>query len=364
VPSAILLLDHDERIVLANPQVRTVFGYGPDELLGQHAGSILPASWSQQRQERAEDVSDVIAAASGEERLVHRKDGTSVPVEISMNPLETADGTYWLVSIVDVSERSRLMQATARQRAELAHLSRVATLGALSGSLAHELNQPLAAILSNAQAAQRFLVQKEPRLDQVSEILADIVKNDRRAASVIQRLRALLKKEETQMRPVELNDLALDAIRLMHSDFVSRGIEVETHFADNLPQVNGDRVQLQQVLLNFLLNGCEAMEVTSGARRIAVTTRSSGSAGSRLMVSDRGHGISRERLAQIFEPFVTTKSQGLGLGLAICRSIIEAHGGKIWAANNDAGGATLTFELPAAHSTVTTDNTDADRVRS
>ena len=163
-------------------------------------------------------------------------------------------------SIVDVSVRRASEQAAARQRNELAHLSRVSMLGALSGSLAHELNQPLTAILSNAQAAQRFLAQTPPRLDQVNDIIADIVKNDKRAALVIQRLRSLLKKDVSEHVPVDINETVQDALRLMQSDLLSRGVEIVTDFGGNLPLVSADRIQLQQVILNFVVNGCEAME--------------------------------------------------------------------------------------------------------
>src|SRR5262249_48013536 len=154
-----------------------------------------------------------------------------------------------------------------------AHLSRVGILGALSGSLAHELNQPLTAILSNAQAAQRFLAQSPPRFDQVKEIIDDIVKNDRRAATVIQRLRALLKKEDSQHGPVDVNDVVRESLRLMHSDLVDRHVEVNVECDEALPVVRGDRVQLSQIMLNFVVNGCEAMDSREGGRQILVRTR-------------------------------------------------------------------------------------------
>ena len=196
-------------------------------------------------------------------------------------------------------------------------------LGALSGSLAHELNQPLTAILSNAQAAQRFLAQTPPRLDQVAEIIDDIVKNDRRAATVIQRLRALLKKEDAEHRPVDVNEIVQDSLRLMHSDLLSRRVEVIADYDADLPLVSADRVQLSQVMLNFVMNGCEAMEDAKGSRRLLVRTRRAPSGNVEVTVGDRGPGIEPADLEGIFEPFITTKLHGVGLGLAICRTIVD-----------------------------------------
>jgi C4-dicarboxylate-specific signal transduction histidine kinase len=275
-----------------------------------------------------------------------RKDGAEIPVEAALSPMPAEDGLFVLVSVVDITERRRIERAGARQRDELAHLSRVAMLGELSGSLAHELNQPLTAILSNAQAAQRFLAQSPPRIDKLAEILADIVKSDHRAGAVIQRLRSLLKKEEAQRHPLDLNDVVEESLHLMRSDLMNRQVVVSTDL-DALPVVSGDRNQLQQVLLNFVMNGCDAMEGQEADRRLLVRTRANAQGNVEVTVADRGAGIPLEDLERIFEPFVTTKASGLGLGLAICKSIVEAHGGRLWATNNADCGATLHFELPA-----------------
>ena len=283
---------------------------------------------------------------AGRELYARRQDGSEVPVEVSLSPMQTPRGSFVLASIVDVSIRRASEQAAARQRNELAHLSRVSMLGALSGSLAHELNQPLTAILSNAQAAQRFLAHTPPRLDQVNDIIADIVKNDKRAALVIQRLRSLLKKDVSEHVPLEVNETVQDALRLMQSDLVSRGVDVVTDFGANLPLVSADRVQLQQVILNFVVNGCEAMEDLESKPLLVVRTHRADSGNVEITVADRGSGISEDQLAGVFEPFVTTKPHGMGLGLAICRTIVESHGGRIWATNNTDQGATLHFELP------------------
>ena len=264
--------------------------------------------------------------------------------------MATEKGSFVLASVVDITERMNAERTTARQRDELAHLSRVAMLGELSGSLAHELNQPLTAILSNAQAAQRFLKHDPPRLDKIDEILADIVSSDHRAGAVIQRLRMLLRKEEAHRRMLDVNDVVVDALHLMRSDLVHRQVIVGTDLDPALPRVSGDQSQLQQVLLNYVINGCDAMDGQEGDRRLLVRTRTTARGGVEVAVADRGTGILPADLERVFEPFVTTKAHGLGLGLSICRSIVEAHGGAVWASNNADRGATLHFELPAKSS--------------
>jgi C4-dicarboxylate-specific signal transduction histidine kinase len=219
-------------------------------------------------------------------------------------------------------------------------------LGELSGSLAHELNQPLTAILSNAQAAQRFLAQSPPRVDKLAEILVDIVKSDHRAGAVIQRLRSLLRKEAPEHHPLDVNELVEESLRLMRSDFLNRQVVVRSELAPALPAVSGDRNQLQQVLLNLFINGCDAMAGHGAPRRLLVRTLEVANGNVEISVADEGAGIPSADLERIFEPFVTTKSNGLGLGLVICRSIVEAHGGRLWATNNADRGATLRCDLP------------------
>ncbi len=350
VPNAILLVNGNGMITLANAQAENVFGYQRAELVAKPVEMLIPQrlriSHAGLRDAYAGDP-QTRAMGAGRELFACRKDGGEVPVEVALSPMPTKDGLFVLVSVVDVTDRRNVERATARQRDELAHLSRVAMLGELSGSLAHELNQPLTAILSNAQAAQRFLAQSPPRFDKLAEILADIVRSDHRAGAVIQRLRSLLRKEESQRHALDINEVVEESMRLMRSDFLSRQVVVSTDLADVVPAVSGDRNQLQQVLLNFVINGCDAMDGQDADRQMLVRTRTTADGSVEIAVVDRGAGIPLAELDRIFEPFVTTKATGMGLGLAICRSIVEAHGGRLWATNNADRGATLHCELPA-----------------
>ena len=250
---------------------------------------------------------------------------------------------------IDITARKQAELEVQQQRGELAHLSRVTMLGELSGSLAHELNQPLTAILSNAQAAQRFLAHDNADLNEVRDILADIVAEDKRAGEVIRRLRLLLKKGEVQHQPFDLNEAVREVLKLVRSDLVNQGVAVHTELAPALPAVNADRVQLQQVLLNLVMNACDAMAGgPAGDHKLIIRTGLAGNEGIRVSVADRGVGLAPDNLEKVFEPFFTTKVQGMGLGLSVCRTIITAHGGKLWAANNPERGATFHFTLPAS----------------
>ena len=252
---------------------------------------------------------------------------------------------------IDVTERRASEAEVLLQRDELAHLSRVTMLGELSGSLAHELNQPLTAILSNAQAAQRHLANPAPDLAEVREILGDIVSEDKRAGEVIRRLRLLLRKGEVSHQALDVSEVVGDVMKITHSDLVNRSVAATVEAEAQLPAVAGDRVQLQQVLLNLVVNACDAMAdgASSDERRLTVRVGRDEAGGVRVSVTDRGHGIPAERVGRLFEPFFTTKAHGIGLGLAVCRTIVEAHGGKIWAENNaEAPGATFHLRIPAA----------------
>ena len=250
---------------------------------------------------------------------------------------------------LDITAGKQAEQELHERRDELAHLSRAAMLGELSGSLAHELNQPLTAILSNAQAAEHYLAEDAPDLAQVREILADVVAEDERAGEVIRRLRFLLKKGEVQQQTVDVNEVVIEVLKLARSDLTSHGVTVDTALASDLGAIRGDGVQIQQVLLNLVMNGCDAMaDNVAKDRRLTVRTLSAGGAGVRIEVSDVGRGLPEGGAERAFERYFTTKAHGLGLGLSVCLTIITAHGGTLGAANNAGRGATFHFTLPLA----------------
>jgi signal transduction histidine kinase len=247
----------------------------------------------------------------------------------------------------DVTERKSAEAQAELQREELAHIMRVAALGELSGGIAHELSQPLAAILANAQAAQMLLADKKH--DDVAEILADIVEEDSRAGQVIHRLRRLLKKGEHESALIDLNEKVTSTLELLHSELVSRKIRVETALKPDLPPISGDPVQLQQVLLNLMMNAMEAMASAPASRRmLSVGTRTTEEDCVEVSIRDHGPGMSPDALKRIFEPFFTTKDRGLGLGLSICSTIVTSHRGRLTLANANDGGAAAVVSLPIA----------------
>ncbi len=235
-----------------------------------------------------------------------------------------------------------------RLRQDLAHVGRVSTMGELTASLAHELNQPLTAILSNAQAAQRILHSDGADLAEIREILGDIVEDDKRAGEVIHRLRGFLRKAPLEVSTLDVGELVSQVARLVSRDAIIRNVAIRLDLAVGLPPVGGDRVQLQQVVLNLLMNGLDAMrESSSGERALVLRTFMAGPASVVVAVEDSGGGIEAADLGHVFHAFYTTKPDGLGMGLAIARSIVEAHGGRLDARNNPEGGTTFSFTLPA-----------------
>lgn len=249
---------------------------------------------------------------------------------------------------LDQTARRTMEDETRRQRIELAHLARAATLSELSGALAHELNQPLASILANAEAGQFLLAQDSPNLGEIKAILDDIAAEDQRAAEVIRRLRALLRRGEPEPQILDCNALVQGVLTLLRGDLADRGVTVNLDLRPEMPRVHADRVLLEQVLLNLITNACDAMAATPPTeRRLSISTDSTPD-GVRFTLADTGQGLPTEEAADIFDAFVTTKPQGLGMGLAIARSVTTAHRGRLWAEPNPGGGACFHLILPTA----------------
>jgi signal transduction histidine kinase len=249
--------------------------------------------------------------------------------------------------LVQRTRRRRAELELQRNREQLAHVTRLSTAGELTASIAHELNQPLGAILSNAEAAEMFLNAKPPAMDEVRDILADIRKDDQRASEVIRRMRSLLRKQEMAPKSIEINEAVEEVLNMLSSDAVSRKVAIKFERTANLPRVWCDSVHLQQVVLNLVLNGMEAMADLPEEKSQVVVRTGPGTNGTvKVAVADSGPGIPADRLPKVFEPFFTTKKEGMGMGLSIARTIVEAHRGQIWAENNSGAGATFYFTVP------------------
>ena len=285
---------------------------------------------------------------SMEKRFLH-KDGRDVWVNLTVTMVRDVSGKpRWFVSVVeDITEKKQTEAEIQQVREEYIHIARVSAMGELTASLAHELKQPLAAIRSNAQAALRFLAVDKPDLDEFREILADIVEDDRRADMVIAKLRALMQKGKTETFKLNLNDVIQDTRPLINSYGIVKNISQTYELDARLLPISGDRIQLQQVLINLVLNSSEAFSAEEAVvRTITVSTRQHDAESVLVSVSDNGQGIPETVLGHLFEPFYTTKSKGLGMGLAICRSIVAEHGGRLWAENRPEGGAVFCFTIP------------------
>jgi len=328
-----------------------LFGFAPDEALSFE--EVIQRIHPDDREILERGVRGVMADQShyvGECRVV-LPDGTRRWIVLRGRVFQDSHGkpARMMGAATDITDRKQSELEIGQQRNELAHLSRVNMLGELAGSLAHELNQPLTAILSNAQAAQRFLAHDQADLNEVRDILTDIVSEDKRAGEVIRRLRLLLKKSDVHHQPLSVNQVVQEVLKLVRSDLVNQGVVVQTELAPDLPVSYSDRVQLQQVLINLVLNACDAMASgPAGGRKLIIRTALAKGEGICVSVADVGVGLAHDMLETIFEPFFTTKEHGMGLGLSVCRSIITAHGGKLWASNNPGRGATFHFTLPVS----------------
>jgi C4-dicarboxylate-specific signal transduction histidine kinase len=229
----------------------------------------------------------------------------------------------------------------------LAHANRVATMGQLTGSIAHEVNQPIAATLTNAQAALRWLGAQSPNLEEVRQALNSIVTDANRAGEVIGRIRTLIRKAPRRKDRIDVNDAVREVIELTRGEVIKNAVSVHTELADGLPLIEGDRVEVQQVILNLIMNAIEAMSGMSGrARELRIASCQPGPNRMLVAVTDLGPGLAPDCLERVFDSFYTTKPGGLGLGLSICRSIIEAHGGRLWASANVPRGAIFQFIVP------------------
>ncbi|CDY77192.1 Signal transduction histidine kinase [Caballeronia glathei] len=258
-------------------------------------------------------------------------------------------GTEYVGALMDITETKVAQEALARSTAELAHVTRITMLGELAASIAHEVTQPIAAIVTNGDASLRWLNRPSPDLMEVQQSITQMIRDAKRASDVIQQIRSMAKKRDPLPATLDLNEIVEQSIELVRRELDRHRVHVEIDFMTPSLAVCCDRVQLQQVLINLIMNGAQAMGDSGGPRRVRIATRRFDELHAQIVVQDSGTGISEENASRLFAAFFTTKAEGMGIGLSICRSIVEAHGGRIWAESPEEGGAMLLFTLPIAH---------------
>ena len=351
VPEAVVMVDRDSRITRVNPAFTTIFGYTAAEAIGRRTADLITPDDLQEEVEslmhRMVQTGDVFAV----ETVRRHKNGTRVPVSLICVPLSASgSGPAGYVIYRDISETRRLQDEQRRYHAiqlELAHANRIATLGQLSASIAHELNQPLTGILTNCGTCLRMLTSDPQNLDGAQEAVRRTMRDGHRASEVTTRLRALFEKKESASESVDLNEATQEVIALSIGDLRNSKVVVRTELASDLQLVTGDRVQLQQVVLNLLRNAVDAMNaVDDRPRDLLIRTEREEADWVRLSVTDTGVGFDSQTREKLFEAFYSTKTDGMGVGLSVSRSIIENHQGRLWAVLNDGPGATFSFAVP------------------
>jgi PAS domain S-box-containing protein len=348
VPVGVGLIDSHRRYVATNPAFQRMTGYSEAEL---HHLSPTDVTHEDDRAAAEANVTASIAGApfaQHVEKRYRRKDGGITWAELSLFPAPMAGSARQLGGIaVDITERKRAEEVLSVAQTELAHASRLTTLGELTASIAHEINQPLAGIASNGAAGLNWLNRKKPDLNQARDAFSRIVRDSARASDVIRGLRALAKKSEPQLAKLDIDDLIREVLTLAGGELRRHGVLLQTELAASASPILGDRVQLQQVLLNLIMNGVEAMSgVTERARELVVSSSLADPGSVLVSVEDTGVGLDPAVAERLFEPFFTTKSEGLGIGLSICRSIVEGHRGRLWASPREPHGAAVRFTIP------------------
>jgi PAS domain S-box-containing protein len=342
-PVGIVLLRADRTVLRCNAAFERLFGWRADEVVGRR--TPLTDAIGQQ------STSAASSRYSPIEIGMTRKDGSEFDAALAYAPFVVEEGqpAGLVANIVDISDRKRAEEGLRKVEAELAYVTRLTTLGEMAASIAHEINQPLAAIVANATASRNWLMRPERGLDRVHSALADIVKDGHRAAEVIQRVRQLATKSDPKREDLDLNEVIHEVATLMRSEIQTQRVDFGMSLARGLPVVLADRVQLQQVIINLVINGVESMAGVSDRPRELFIRSEACDDRVAVSVHDSGVGVDMRVVDRLFDAFYTTKPRGMGMGLSISRSIIEGHGGRLWAMPNADYGATFQFALPAKH---------------
>ena len=331
---AVVSFDESGIVQFANPSTMRIFGYDPIELIGKPLSVLVPEMMGRR------------GNWEGMEAIGLRKNGEQFPIEISLGEL-IKDGTRLFTGIIrDVSEKKRAEEERERLRQELAHithLNRVSTLGELTASLAHEIKQPIGAAVVNAEACVRFIDCDQPDMAEAREAAVEMTKDARRAADIIERVRSLFRKGPSQRDLVDVNEVIREMAAMLSNEASRYSVTIRTDLTEGLPKVTADRVQLQQVLMNLVTNGIDAMRDTTG--ELSINSQLAEDGQLLITITDSGVGLPADDIDKIFDAFFTTKAQGTGLGLAITRSIVESHGGRVWATANSERGAKFHFTL-------------------
>ncbi len=341
----IVIWDVQGRIIETNQAFLDIVGYAREDLVSLRWTELTPAEWRDVDDQAFEELK-AAGTVRPREKEYFRKDGTRVPVLVARAIFEW-NRDEGVAFVLDLTERKHVEGALRDAQANLAHVMRITTLGELTASIAHEVNQPLAAVVNAAAACQRWLDRGTPNLDEARSAVEWITKETNRASEVIRRVRALANRTSIERAPLDVNNVVREAIALVQRELISQRVSLRTEFAPALPMILGDRVQLQQVIINLVMNGIEAMQsVTDRPRELVVRSDQDEAGQALISVADCGVGIAAENVDRLFNPFFTTKSGGMGMGLSICRSIMEAHGGRLWATATVPHGATFQFTLP------------------
>jgi PAS domain S-box-containing protein len=355
----VMIWDFQGRIIDANQALLDMLGYSREELISGRIEwpELTPAEWAPADQDALAQISST-GSSKPFEKEYFCKDGSRVPILIAGALFEWKrdEGVAFVIDMTDRKQAEEKLRASEQRfldaQMELAHVTRVTTLGELTASIAHEVNQPLAAVVANAEACLRWLDRGTPDLAAARRSVEWIIDDGNRASEVIRRVRALANKTEIEKVLLDVNDLVWEVIPLVQRQLMSHQVSLQMELAPALPTILGDRVQLQQVMINLVMNGIEAMQaVTDRPRELVIRSDHDEKQQVLVSVTDCGVGISAENADRLFNPFFTTKSGGMGMGLSICRSIIEGHGGRLWATANVPHGATFQFTLPVSANT-------------